>query len=82
MKSMNDKHLKSISAKVSRQFPELSGSKPNVRRQSGQKSKSDISTYLITYHGKAKTADGRSINRIVRVTADDRGKIIKITTSK
>ena len=79
---MNDKYLKSISSKVSRQFPEVAKSKPKVQRQSGQESKSSSSTYLITYRGKAKTADGKSINRIVRVTANDRGKIIKITTSR
>ncbi len=79
---MNDKHLNSISSKISRQFPEVANSKPKVQRQSGQKSKSSTSTYLITYRGKAKTADGKSINRIVRVTADDSGKIIKITTSR
>ena len=27
---MNDKHLKSISSKISRQFPEVSKSKPKV----------------------------------------------------
>jgi len=79
---MNDKSLKSISTKISRQFPEVAKSKPKVQRQSGQKSKSSTSTYLITYRGQAKTADGKSINRIVRVTADDGGKIIKITTSR
>jgi hypothetical protein len=79
---MNDKYLKSISSKVSRQFPEVAKSKPKVQRQSSPESKSSSSTYLITYRGKAKTADGKSINRIVRVTANDRGKIIKITTSR
>ena len=79
---MNDKYLKSISSKISRQFPEVAKSKPKVQRQSGQKSRSSTTTYLITYRGKAKTADGKSINRIVRVTADDSGKIIKITTSR
>jgi predicted lipoprotein len=79
---MNDKQLESISSKVRRQFPEVSGSKPQVRRQSSQKSKSSPATYLITYRGKSKAADGKSITRIVRVTANDDGKIIKISTSR
>ncbi|MBE9475110.1 MAG: hypothetical protein IMY85_09490 [Chloroflexi bacterium] len=79
---MNDKQLKSISSKVSRQFPEVAGTQPKVRRQSGQKSKSSTSTYLITYRGKSIAADGKSITRIVRVTANDSGKIIKISTSR
>jgi Tfp pilus assembly protein PilX len=79
---MNDKHLKSISSKISRQFPEVAGTQPKVRLQSGQNSKSSASTYLITYRGKSKAADGKSITRIVRVTANDSGKIIKISTSR
>jgi predicted nucleotide-binding protein len=79
---MNDKQLKSITAKITRQFPEVAGVQPKVRLQSGQKSKSSTATYLITYQGKSKAADGKSINRIVRVTANDNGKIIKISTSR
>jgi hypothetical protein len=81
---MNNKNLKSISLQISRQFPEVSGSNPKVCRQStkGSKSRSEKSLFLITYRGKVKAADGKSINRIVRVTADDRGKILKISTSR
>jgi hypothetical protein len=79
---MDDKKLKSISSQVSRKFPEVAGARPQVKRQSNQKSKSSPATYLITYRGKAKTADGRSITRIVRVTASDAGKIIKMSTSR
>jgi predicted lipoprotein len=79
---MNDKQLKSISSRVSRQFPEVAGTRPKVRRQSPQKSKSSSSTFLITFRGKSKTADGKSITRIVRVTANDSGNIIKISTSR
>lgn len=79
---MNDKQLKSITTKVFRQFPEVAGAQPKVKRQSGQSSKSSSTTYLITYRGKSKTADGKSITRIVRVTANENGKIIKISTSR
>ncbi len=79
---MNDSQLKSISSQVSRKFPEVSGVQPSVKRQASSKSKSSPSTYLITYRGKSKAADGKSITRIVRVTANDNGKIIKITTSR
>jgi hypothetical protein len=79
---MNDRQLKSISSQVSRKFPEVAGSSPKVKRQTSSKSKSSPSTYLITYRGKSKAADGKSITRIVRVTANDSGKIIKISTSR
>jgi hypothetical protein len=79
---MDDRQLKTISSQVSRKFPEVAGVKPRVKRQSSQKSKSSPATYLLTYRGKAKTADGKSITRIVRVTASDTGKIIKMSTSR
>lgn len=79
---MDDRQLNSISSQVSRKFPEVAGVKPQVKLQSSQNSKSSQATYLITYRGKAKTADGKSIMRIVRVTASDTGKIIKMSTSR
>lgn len=79
---MDDRQLKTISSQVSRKFPEVAGAKPRVKRQSSEKSKSSPATYLLTYRGKAKTADGKSITRIVRVTASDTGKIIKMSTSR
>lgn len=79
---MNDRQLKSISSQVSRKFPEVSGARPSVKRQTKSKSKSSPMTYLITYRGKSKAADGKSIPRIVRVTANDSGKILKISTSR
>lgn len=79
---MKDKSVKSVSSKISRQFPEVAGSQPKIRRQASNHSKSSNPTYLLTYRGKGKTADGKSITRIVRVTADDMGKILKVTTSR
>lgn len=79
---MDDKQLNSITSQVSRKFPEVANAKPQVKRPSGQNTKSSPATYLITYRGKSKTADGKSITRIVRVTATDSGKILKMTTSR
>lgn len=79
---MDEKYLKSISNTVSRKFPEVAGVKPQIRRQSNPGSKSTPATYLITYRGTGQTADGRSIARIVRVTASENGKIIKMSTSR
>jgi hypothetical protein len=79
---MKDNNIKSISSRISRQFPEVAGSKPKIKTQNHKGAKSGLQTYLLTFQGKAKTADGKSINRIVRVIADETGKIIKITTSR
>jgi len=81
---MDSKLVDSISKKIYKQFPEVSGKKPKVRSQasnSGNKSKS-TGTYLLTYQGKANVQGGKTINRYIRVVADDRGKIIKISTSR
>ena len=78
---MDAKLLRSISSQVFRRFPEVKGSQPKVKSQnSGQAGSAP--TYLIIYQGRAATADGRSIQRIVRVVASCEGKILKITTSR
>ena len=81
---MEAKQLKTISSKIYRQFPEVSGCAPKVSPQSPilAKSKSTEITYLITYRGQVKSANGKNITRIVRVIADSHGKIVKVTTSK
>lgn len=81
---MDPKYIKSISNQVYRRFPELDGSKPKVRLQSAPKAKSTppAPKYLLTYQGKAKSPTGKTILRLVRVIADTKGKILKITTSR
>lgn len=78
---MNARFLQSISSQVYRRFPEVKGSQPKVQSQNSGSSR-DASTYLIIYRGRATTADGRSIQRTVRVVANGEGKILKMTTSR
>ena len=82
--NMDPKFIKSISNQVYRRFPELDGSAPKVQLQSVPQAKSISSSakYLLTYRGKAKSPDGKTIHRLVRVIADAKGKILKITTSR
>jgi hypothetical protein len=81
---MDAKLLKSISSQVYRHFPEVKGSHPKIQLQSSPQAKSAMasSTYLITYRGSATAPNGKSIPRIVRVVANDQGKILKMTTSR
>ena len=76
---VNRKDVVKISSRVSRKFPELAGAKPSVKKQSI--ADGDIQ-YLLTYRGQANLPGGHKMSRIVRVVADTRGKIIKISTSK
>jgi len=48
---------------------------PSVKILPGEK-------YQLIFHGKAQTADGKTIARTVRVVADDKGRITKLSTSR
>ena len=72
--------LEGIRQKVVKKFPEMEGVKPSVKAQSQPNGSGD--QYLLTFKGKAELPGGRKMNRIVRVVADDKGHIIKMSTSK
>ncbi len=72
--------VRSVSQEVARKFPEMAGVRPTIKEQ---KSKSgDVAQFLLTYKGKAELPGGKTIKRIVRVVANERGQIKKISTSK
>lgn len=81
---MDAKSLSAIAKQVYRRFPELSGVRPKVRLQPEQAPRSTAAqrTYLITFRGEARAADGRAIPRIVRVVATEQGRILKFSTSR
>jgi hypothetical protein len=70
--------IQKVSRQVVRTFPEMDGVSPTVRAQTG----SEASQYLLTYKGKAALPGGKSLTRIVRVVADERGRILRISTSR
>jgi len=71
--------IQKITRSVGKKFPEMNRVKPSVRKQSSGKGNDQ---FLLTYKGKADLPGGRKISRIVRVVADERGRIIKMSTSK
>jgi hypothetical protein len=78
------KTLTAISRQVQARFPEVSGCQPKVRQQA--LSKSAVTgvqpNYLVTYRIQATLPAGGQIERLIRVTADLHGKILKISTSR
>lgn len=72
---MDNASINKVNKHVYRQFPELNGKSPNVQSYAGSK-------YLLLYKGSSKTVDGKTINRTIRVVADEKGKILKLTTSR
>jgi hypothetical protein len=86
---LDAKTLTAITKQVQRQFPEVSGNKPDVRVQHTPQAKTPSSSledtaplYLVTFRGTALTPEGKSIPRLVRVVVSADGKIKKITTSR
>jgi hypothetical protein len=70
--------IQKVSRQVVRTFPEMDGVNPTVRAQPG----TDAGQYLLTFKGKAPLPGGKTLTRIVRVVADDRGRILRISTSR
>jgi hypothetical protein len=81
--SLTTAQIESIAQQVRRQFPEIQGTRPAVQSQPGAKSiEAGTDRFVLTFKGRGQGPGGQSIPRIVRVIADERGKIIKISTSR
>jgi len=72
---MDSSAVDQVCQSVYRQFPELRGAHPSVRNQAGGQ-------FLLIFSGQAKAADGKTISRTVRVTANEKGSIVKLSTSR
>jgi hypothetical protein len=72
---MEEKSKDKVCSAVYRQFPEMKGERPSVKALPGEK-------WQLIFHGKGQTADGKTIQRTVRVAADGSGKILKLSTSR
>lgn len=80
--SLSSTQIAAISRQVYRQFPEVRDASPSVQDQAGAKSLLGGSRYTLTYRGRGQGPGGKTINRIVRVVADDRGRVLKMSTSR
>ena len=74
--ALNDSQLNAIAQQVYQKFPELKGSAPQVHSQSKSPGLSDH--YLVVFKSKA----AHNIIRVVRVTADTKGRVLKMSTSR
>lgn len=72
---MEQRIIDKVCNQIYRQFPEIKGTRPKVRSYSASKE-------LLVFSGKVTTADGKSMQRIVRAVVNQTGKIEKITTSR
>lgn len=64
-----------INRKVYQQFPEMKGKTPTMTSRPGGET-------LLTYKGEVELPNGRSMSRVVRVVVSEKGKILKLTSSR
>lgn len=79
--------LDKIVANIHRRYPEFASSRPSVRLQQAPHSEAARSepTYLLTFHRKVQAGAGpqqKQMPRWMRVVVSQKGKIIKVTTSR
>jgi hypothetical protein len=72
----NETLVRRVRERAAREFPELSGASAEVKPQSGS------GRYLVILRGHVELPGGRRLERIVRATVDDRGRIVKWSTSR
>lgn len=81
--ALSTAQIESIATQIYRQFPEVRDTRPVVQNQPGAKGPaSSENRYLLTFKGRGQGPGGQTINRIVRVVADGRGKVVKVSTSR
>ena len=82
--ALSSSQIDSISRQIYRQFPEIKDSRPVIQNQAGAKSASlsGAEQFVLTFQSRGQGPGGHTINRIVRVVADDRGKVLKVSTSR
>ncbi|TAK14278.1 MAG: hypothetical protein EPO32_02255 [Anaerolineae bacterium] len=80
---MDDKTITKIAKNVERSFPGVSWQTPRVQHNPAAQAKNRTAsnTYLLIFSGSAEQGDGRSIPRQVRVVANDKGQILRMSTS-
>jgi hypothetical protein len=80
--SLSSAQIDSIARQVYGQFPDVKGARPNVQAQAGAKTPNSAQRFVLTFKSNGAGPSGKTIPRIVRVVADERGKVLKISTSR
>jgi hypothetical protein len=70
--------IERVTREVVRTYAEMRGATPTVRRET----QAPTEQYALTYKAKVNLPGGKSMTRIVRVTADARGRVLRISTSR
>jgi len=75
---MDPDAIERVSREVVRIYAEMQGVSPTIRRET----RGAQEQYVLTYKAKVSLSGGKTMSRIVRVTADARGRVQRISTSR
>lgn len=70
-----EKLIKTVRASLAKDYPDFVSVRPQVSERSD-------GTYLLTYNVSFKTEDGLTIRSSLRVAADAKGRILKVSVSR
>ena len=81
---MDREIIRVVNKEVYRRFPEMVGKEPKVRSQraSQNNAENSVKTYLLVYSNSVQVLAGNTLHRYIRVTINEKGKILKISTSR
>jgi hypothetical protein len=72
---MDSQLIDLVCRQIYRQYREFNGVRPSI-------SKLPTGVSILVFHVSAKTADGKNLERDLRVTVDAKGRILKTSTSR
>ncbi len=85
MTTLDKRHVAKARKLVFDKFPEMAGAKPSVgakRFQSKGCEDSVKTRYVVTFQKDISLPEGGELRRLVRVTMDGDGEVIRLTSSK
>ncbi|NSW51635.1 MAG: hypothetical protein HPY85_03930 [Anaerolineae bacterium] len=72
---MDAKIRKAVCDKIYEQFPEMAGITPKIQPRPNNQ-------VLMIFETKVTVGTGQMLKRAVRVVVDEKGKVVKVTTSR
>ncbi len=75
----DERLLQRARERLHREFPELEHAQTQIVLQPGERGRA---RYLVTFRGRVAVAGGAQLERIVRAVVDERGQIVKWSTSR
>ncbi|MEA3377563.1 MAG: hypothetical protein R6X31_13295 [Anaerolineae bacterium] len=88
MAGLDERHIAKAKRLVAEKFPEMAGAKPSVSRKrlqckgTAEGAHSAETRYVLTFERDVFLPGGSEMKRLVRVTMDDSGEIIRFSSSK